>query len=274
MEILKEIAGLISRVREQRPLVHHITNYVTANDCANMVLALGGAPVMADAQGEVEEMVALASALVLNTGTLNPVRLNSMLLAGIKANELGIPVILDPVGVGATTFRAEAMEKILNEVQVAVVRGNMAEIKFLTGQKARIRGVDSLEAALEGEQIALGLAQKRHCVVGITGEKDLVSDGKKLCLIENGHQIMSRITGTGCMCTSLIGTFSGVTRDYFLSTAAGILTMGLSGDFAVGSLKDMEGAGTFRLRLFDSVFNLSEQDILKGGRIYEQKAGS
>ncbi|TDT57272.1 hydroxyethylthiazole kinase [Fonticella tunisiensis] len=271
MEILKEISKLLSGVREKKPLIHNITNYVTVNDCANIILALGGSPVMADDIDEVEEMTSIASSLVINIGTLNSRTIEPMIRAGKKANEAGIPVIFDPVGIGATTLRTKTAERLINEVKFSVIRGNMSEIKILAGIDARIKGVDSTEGTHGGEEIALSLAMRLGSVIAITGAKDIISDGKRLCTIENGHKMLSMVTGTGCMSTCLIGTYSGVTNDYYLSAAAGILTMGLAGEKAYKSLRKGEGTGTFRMRLFDSIYNLSEGDIMEGGRVYEKQ---
>ncbi|WP_227765569.1 hydroxyethylthiazole kinase [Zhaonella formicivorans] len=267
MEIYEKIAAILSSVRKERPLIHHLTNYVTANDCANIVLALGGSPVMADDVGEVEEMVTHAASLVLNIGTLNKGKMEAMLLAGKEANKRRIPVILDPVGVGATAYRTEAVEKLLQEVKPAVIRGNRAEIKRLLGLNSRLRGVDSLEEAENSPELVLNLAQRLGCVVAMTGERDVISDGKRLCFIENGHPMLTRITGSGCMSTSLIGTCCGVANDYYLGAVAGVAIMGLAGEMAYMSLSGTEGVGTFRVRLLDSIYNLTEKRIIEGVRI-------
>ena len=236
LENIQALAGLLSEVKAKNPLIHHITNYVTVNDCANIVLALGGSPVMADDEGEVEEMVAIASALVLNIGTLNDRTIHSMLMAGKKANQLGVPVVLDPVGVGATTLRNDTAAKLIQEVQLAVLRGNMSEIKMLAGLATKTRGVDTTEDTSGGQEIAQGLAKKLHCTVAITGPQDIIADGSRIGLIDNGHPILAKVTGTGCMASSLIGCYVGVTQDYFLAASAGIMTMGLAGEKAFSSL--------------------------------------
>lgn len=272
MEIRQEIAGLLSRVKEQKPLVHHLTNYVTVNDCANMVLAVGGSPVMADEAAEVAEMTALAAALVLNIGTLNSRVIESMLLAGQKANELGIPVILDPVGVGATGLRKATAERIMQNTRVAVVRGNMAEIKTLAGIQAQLKGVDSLDTTAGAEDVAVKLAQRLQCVVAVTGARDVISDGQRVCLIDNGHPLLAQVTGTGCMCTSLVGAYAGVTKDYYLSAVAGVTTMGLAGERAAAGLAAGEGTGTFRVRLFDHISSLTAKDLREGGKVHETRS--
>lgn len=265
MEMLKKAAASFLNVKDKKPLIHHITNYVTVNDCANMVLALGGSPVMADDVQEVTEMVSIASALVINTGTLNSRTIESMLRAGKKANELGIPVVLDPVGVGATSLRTATVKRIISEVQLAVIRGNMSEIKILSGVNVAIKGVDSVADAEDGETIARNLANKLNCVIAITGKTDIITDGQQVCFITNGHEMLTKVTGTGCMTTSLIGTYCGANEDYFASAVAGVMTMGLAGELA--SLQTAEGIGTYKVKLFDVIYNLSQDRLIKGGKL-------
>lgn len=269
MEICKEIAKLLKEVKNKKPLVHHITNYVTVNDCANITLALGASPVMADDIEEAADMASVSSALVINIGTLNKRTIESMLSAGKKANEKGIPVVLDPVGIGATDLRTKTAEKLISEIKFSVIKGNMSEIKAIAGIKGKIKGVDSEDSEAGGEKIAKDLSSKLNCIIAITGEKDIVSDGKRICTIENGHKMLSEVTGTGCMTASLVGSFSGVTKDYYLAAAAGICAMGIAGEKAYKSLKGNEGIGTFRIRLFDGIYNLKEDDFIEGGRINE-----
>lgn len=247
--------------------MHHITNYVTVNDCANIALAIGGSPVMADDREEVEEMVSFASALVLNIGTLNARTIESMIAAGKKAKELGIPVILDPVGVGATKLRTEAARRIIEEVGPAVIRGNMSEMKFLAGMNVAIKGVDSVADEQDGQAIAENLAKQLNCVIAITGKRDIVTDGQKTCFIDNGHEILSKVTGTGCMTTSLIGVYCGADKDWYIGTIAGILSMGIAGELAQAGLAPTDGIGMFKVRLFDSIYNLSTEKILSKGRV-------
>ncbi|WP_088041502.1 hydroxyethylthiazole kinase [Bacillus sp. EAC] len=267
MSIIKEISQLLESVKVKKPLVHHITNYVTVNDCANMVLALGGSPVMADDLAEVEEMVGFASALVINIGTLNERTIQSMITAGKKANQLGIPVILDPVGVGATTLRTETTTKLLKEVRFAVVRGNMSEIKLISGLNVQIKGVDSVADEENGVEIAKSLSAKLGAVVAITGAVDIVAEQEKVCMISNGDKLLADVTGTGCMSTSLIGTYAGVTNDYFQAAIAGITTMGLSGELAKKRLTEEQAIGTFRVNLFDEVSKISVSTLLDGGKM-------
>lgn len=272
MEINKKIENLLYSIKKEGPLVHHITNYVTVNDCANIVLALGGSPVMADAKEEVADMVSIASSLVINIGTLNHTTVESMIIAGKKANELGIPVILDPVGAGATPYRKETALKLINVVNFSVIKGNLAEIKVLSGMKAASKGVDSYEISTDNaKEVAKNLAKKLKTVIAVTGKTDYISDGLSTIEIQNGHEILKNITGTGCMTASLIGTFAGVAKDYLMAATAGVMTMGIAGEIAHEKIsKSNLGSGSFRVNLIDSVFNLTYEDFLKRGKAYDK----
>lgn len=270
--IKKEIGNLLSILREKTPLVHQITNYVTANDCANVTLAIGASPVMADGVEEVEQMVSIASALVLNIGTLNESSIKASILAGKKANELGVPVILDPVGAGATKYRTESIKKILNNVKLSVIRGNLSEIKTLYGIETSTKGVDSQEKINEKEDIniAKNFSKKTGAIIAITGKTDIITNGEKTYLVENGYSIMSKVTGTGCMCTAVIGSFLGATSNNLLAALAGVVSMGLSGEIANESLKENEGTGTLRVKIVDNLYNLNSSIVEKRGKIYEK----
>jgi len=267
MEILQRIADNLRGIKDKTPLIHHITNYVTVNDCANMTLAIGASPVMADDMAEVEEMVAFAGALVLNMGTLNSRTIESMVVVGKTARQLGIPIIFDPVGVGATKFRTDTAERIIREVNPTVIRGNMSEIKIIAGFQEKIKGVDSMASGEDGEQVARELSQKLGAVIAITGKQDIIAYGDKTIRIDNGHPMLSQVTGTGCMATSLIGCFCGATKDFFTGTVAGIMTMGLAGELAQNSLRAGEGIGTFRMRLFDAVSNMPPEIFMEAGKV-------
>ena len=241
-------------IRERRPLVHQITNYVVMNETANATLALGALPVMAHAREEVEEMAALASALVLNIGTLSAPWIESMILAGKAANVAGVPVVLDPVGAGATRFRTETAERILREVRVSVIRGNAGEIATLAGQKAEVRGVDSIAVSAPAEEIAHLAARLFGCVVSVTGPVDRVSDGERNLSVANGHELLGVITGTGCMSTAMTGCFLAVKPDAPLEAAVEALaTFGVAAEDAA---KDAKGPGSFHAALYDALYNL------------------
>ena len=270
IDIYENLYEILIKIKKEKPLIHHITNYVTANDCANVVLALGGTPVMADDPNEVEEMVSLASALVLNMGTINERKVESFILAGKKANELGIPIVLDPVGVGATKFRKEAAKRILKEIKISVLRGNMSEIKNIYGIEGITRGVDSTENTLDGgREIALALAQRLNCVVAITGAVDIISDGLKVYCITNGHEMLCSITGTGCMSSSLIGLCCGVQVEHLYGAIMGVIIMGIAGEKAYEALNNEDGMGSFKVNLMNAISRFSAEDIKKRGKIHE-----
>ncbi len=273
MEIYENIYNSLLKVKEKNPLVHHITNYVTVNDCANIVLAIGGSPVMADDEREVEEMVSIASSLVINIGTLNSRTVQSMLLAGKRANKLNIPVVLDPVGVGATSYRTEVAKKLIEEVHFSVIRGNLSEIKNIAGIKVATKGVDTSEIGdtsskmKDEKEIAQQLSKKLNAVIAITGEVDCVSSKDKNYYIANGHKILSEITGTGCMCSSLIGSFCGAESDYLMAAVAGIASMGIAGEIAYEKTKNL-GIGSFKASLMDSIYNLDLNIYKERSKIY------
>jgi hydroxyethylthiazole kinase len=278
MEINKKIIELLKDVKDKNPLVHHITNYVTVNDCANITLAIGGSPVMADDIKEVCDMVSLASTLVINIGTLNSRSVESMMAAGKRANELKIPVILDPVGAGATPYRTETAKRIISEVKLAVIRGNLSEIKTLYGIETKTKGVDACESVsvdsnefTDEKEMARAFASRLNTVVAITGAVDIVTDGKTLYTVENGHKIMSKLTGTGCMCTSLIGSYLGAGDNNVLAALAGVVSMGIAGETAYESLdKNKDGTGTLKLKILDAIYNLSEVTIIERSKINEE----
>jgi hydroxyethylthiazole kinase len=265
---------LLKALHNKKPLIHHITNYVTVNDCANIVLAIGASPIMADDLDEVAEITALAAALVLNIGTLNRRTIAAMLAAGKKANELRIPVVLDPVGAGASRLRNETTRQLLDQVQVSVLRGNMSEIRFVSGLAASTNGVDASAADIasgnqNGAQTAQTLAQKLDCVVAITGATDFISDGVHTVSIANGHPMLASVTGTGCMCTSLVGAFCGATANYFTATVAGVICMGIAGEMAFAAAGG-RGAGSFRTALIDSISQLDQKTLAKMAQVNEQ----
>lgn len=261
---LGDFSRIFADVRERRPLVHHITNYVTVNDCANVTLSSGAAPVMAHAKEEVEEMVALAGALVLNIGTLDPVQVESMLLAGKKANSLDIPVILDPVGAGATTYRTKVAQRLLNELEVAVLKGNAGEIGVLAGTGGTVRGVDSEGIAGNPAEVTKAFAQRLGCTVVMSGASDIVSDGKRTFLIDNGHPLMGRISGTGCMAASITGACSAVSKDRTLAAATALTLFGIAGERAASKCS---GPSSFRIALIDAVAGVEPADLKNLGKV-------
>lgn len=255
---------VIARVRSQRPLIHHITNFVVMNATANITLCLGALPVMAHAPQEVEEMVGVANALVLNLGTLWPEQVEAMLLAGRRANERGIPIVLDPVGAGATRLRTESAHRLLKELSIAIVRGNLAEIATLTGMESKIRGVESLGSTGDAALAASQFAKKFGCVAAVTGPIDVVTDGARLMRVKNGHPMMATVTGTGCMATSVVAACAAVEKDAVIATAAALAAYGLAGEFAAAKA---QGPGTFQVHLFDAVATLTQEALRAGIRI-------
>ncbi|HTY90591.1 MAG TPA: hydroxyethylthiazole kinase [Methanocella sp.] len=256
--------GLLSEVREKRPLIHHITNYVTVNDCANATICIGAAPVMAHASDEVAEMVSLAGALVLNIGTLDDRQIDTMLRAGTKANSLGIPVILDPVGAGATRLRTTSAERLIQDLDIAVIKGNVAEIATLAGARGDIKGVDSIGMTGEPLAMAKAFAYESGRIVAVSGPTDIVTDGKKALLVDNGHPLMGQVSGTGCMAASLTGAFTAVTKDYLSATAAAFAAFGLAGEKAAPLSR---GPASFKVALLDEIYRLTPEEMEKGARI-------
>ena len=241
----------LRRLRKTRPLVHQITNYVVMNETANATLAIGALPVMAHAPEEVEEMVGLAGALVLNIGTLSSTWIEAMLLAGRAANAAGIPIVLDPVGAGATRYRTDTAKRILDEVDVTVVRGNAGEIATLAGVDAEVRGVESMGASASAAEVSRSAASALGVVASVTGSVDQVSDGARVVAVENGHPLLASITGTGCMSTAITGAFLAVRRDEPLDAAAEALAaFGVAGENAAPGAK---GPGSFHVNLYDAL---------------------
>jgi hydroxyethylthiazole kinase len=255
----------LRRLRETKPLVHQITNYVVMNETANATLALGALPVMAHAKEEVEEMAAIAGVLVLNIGTLSPHWVDAMLIAGRVANERGIPVVLDPVGVGATTYRTETARRILDEIDVTVLRGNAGEVATLVGVDAEVRGVESIATGGDAADLARQAGRQLGLVASVTGPVDHVSDGETVISIANGHPLLATITGTGCMSSALTGCFLAVNRDDPLSAAAeALIAFGVAGeDAAVGA----KGPGSFHVALYDELAALDPVTLDARARI-------
>lgn len=264
-------AASLSLIRTRRPLVHQITNYVVMNETANLTLAVGASPVMAHALGEVEEMASVASALVLNIGTLSPEWVEAMVLAGRAANRHGAPVVLDPVGAGATTMRTDAARRILAEVSVTIVRGNAAEVAALSGRRAAIRGVDSLEAEDAGGLAAAAAAQL-GCTVAVTGPVDHVAGAGECLAVSNGVAMLARVTGTGCMASALCGCFAAVRPDDPVRAAAEALAaFGVAAEHAAAGA---QGPGSFHVRLYDCVAALDPETLDSEARIVAERPSS
>lgn len=267
---------IMENVRNARPLVHCITNYVTVNDCANILLAAGASPIMADDIAEVEEITSICGALAINIGTLNGRTVASMQKAGKQANALGHPVVLDPVGAGASALRTDTALDLKNNIRFAVIRGNISEIKTIARGSGTTKGVDAdLSDAVtagnlkEAVRFARDLSSREGAVIAITGAVDIVADVDRAYVIRNGHPMMSRITGTGCMLTALIAGFCGANPDAMLdATAAAVCSMGICGEIA--HAKTMEaggGTGTFRVQLMDAMSRMDAQQLNGGMKI-------
>ena len=242
---------MLEELRERKPLVHQITNYVVMNETANATLALGALPVMAHAREEVEEMVALAGALVLNIGTLSPHWVEAMLLAGKAANEHGVPVVLDPVGAGATRYRTDTVRRLLDGVKVAVLRGNQGEVATLVGIEAEVRGVESIGAGSDPADLARTAGRTLGLVASVTGPVDHVSDGDRVLAVANGHELLAAVTGTGCMSSAITGCFLAVARDRPLEAAAAALAA--FGVAAEDAAREANGPGSFHVGLYDAL---------------------
>lgn len=260
-------ADLLAAVRSERPLIHHITNSVTINDCANITISAGAAPVMTGAPEEVTEMVAAAGALVLNIGTLSAAQVEAMLAAGRRANDLGIPVILDPVGAGATGFRTATVKRLLDALDIAVLKGNAGEIGVLAGTGGSVRGVDSGGVAGDPVETAKECARVTGTVVSMTGAIDVVTDGDRVFLVKNGVPAMDRLSGTGCMASSVTAAFAAVADDYAVSSAAALAAFGRAGERAAAGAR---GPYSFRTALFDELAGLTAEDLAGHARIEER----
>ena len=272
------LGEILNAVRRESPLVHCINNYVTANDCANLLLAAGASPIMADDPAESAEITARCRGLVLNLGTPDSRRLEAMVLSGQEAARRHIPVLLDPVGVGASAFRQEAAVQMLTSFPLTAVRGNMSELRTLMGLQSHGSGVDAGQPDNVTEQtlpdvlpFLQAFSRKTGAVAMVTGEMDLVCGGERVFVLRGGHPILSRITGSGCMLSALTGAFLAARPDHPLeAAAAAAASMKLCGERAAAALLPGEGSGFFRVRLMDALYNLTGEDLERGAR-YEMR---
>lgn len=260
----QKAARNLAAVRSQKPLVHNITNYVVMNFTANALLAMGASPVMAHALDEVEEMVALAGALVLNIGTLTPDWVDTMIRAAQKANALGRPVVLDPVGAGATTLRTSAAKKIMANAKVGVVRGNASEVLALTDPEAVTRGVDAVHGVDAAARSAGTLAKSLESTLAVTGPVDRITDGTREIRVENGHPLLSSVTGTGCAATAVIGAFAAVDNDPLSAAATALAFFGMAGETAA---RTASAPGSFATALVDALYTITPEQLKTGCRI-------
>ena len=271
--MLKE---MLQNVRERNPLIHNITNYVTVNDCANILIACGGAPIMADDEAEVQEITSICGGLNINIGTLNSRTINSMLSAGRKANELKHPVVLDPVGAGASALRTSTAYKLLEEIDFSVLRGNISEIKTLANGSGSTKGVDADVADAVTEEtlpqvveFAKAFVAKTGAVVAITGAIDIVADSKTAYCIYNGHKMMSSVTGTGCMLSAMSAAYiTANPENRLLAEAAAVCAMGICGEIAYERLSEADGNASYRNYIIDAIYRL-DGDTLESRARYK-----
>lgn len=250
----------IERIRSQAPLIHNITNFVVMNTTANALLALGASPVMAHAVEEVEEMTALARALVINLGTLSAPWVEAMRKAGLAARRKGIPIVLDPVGGGATRYRTETALYLIEELGPTVIRGNASEIRSLAGHAGETKGVDSVHGAEDAARIARELAGRWDCVVSVSGEVDVIAGAAAEARVANGHPMMPRVTGLGCTASALTGAFLAVSDSPFDAAAHAMAALGIAGEIAG---ERAAGPGSFQVLLLDALYNLNEEDVAR-----------
>jgi hydroxyethylthiazole kinase len=259
----QEAGQILDRLRSSRPLVHNITNYVVMNFTANALLALGASPVMAHAREEVEEMVSLADALVLNIGTLSREWIDSMHAAGNRAGEMDIPVVLDPVGAGATSLRTRTAREFLDQGFVSLVRGNASEIMALGGT-SRTRGVDSAHSVLEAAETARELASELGTVLAITGPTDIVTDGDRTFRVDNGHPLLRRVTGTGCTASAVCAAFIGLEGNAGLAAASALALVGAAGEQAG---ETASAPGSFQTAFLDALYTISPEELAATAKI-------
>jgi len=253
-----DIFGMLEKIREQKPLIHHITNWVTIYDCANVVKVLGASPVMAHAREEVQDMVKIASALVLNIGTLTPEIVKSMKSAAKDANECGIPVVLDACGAGATPFRNKMVFELLSSAHIDIIKGNASEIAKVSGENVTTKGVDAGKVDGNLMKLAQRLAIEIKSTVVITGKEDIITNGTSSYYVKNGHELMGSVVGTGCMAASVIGAFAAVEKKYSDASAAALAVFGIAGEIAASK---SSGPGLFKEYLFDALYHMDNRTI-------------
>nr|WP_288555696.1 hydroxyethylthiazole kinase [uncultured Mediterraneibacter sp.] len=271
---MSTLGTCVDQVRANVPLVHNITNYVTVNDVANVLLACGGSPIMSDDPKDVEDITSICGGLNINIGTLNQRTVEGMFLAGKKANELGHAVLLDPVGAGASAFRTETALKLIQEIKFDVIRGNISEIKTLALGSGTTKGVDAdvADAVTEenlDQSIAFvkAFAEKMGCIIAVTGAIDLVSDGTKCYVIRNGRPEMGKITGTGCQLSGVMTAFITANPEEKLkAAAAAVCTMGLAGEIGFSRMQEGDGNSTYRNRIIDAIYNMDQKTLDEGAK--------
>ena len=268
------LGNCLENVRKNVPLVHNITNYVTVNDVANVLLACGGSPIMSDEPEDVEDITSICGGLNINIGTLNQSSIKGMFIAGKKSNEVNHPVLLDPVGAGASALRTNTAVKLMDEIRFTVIRGNISEIKTLALGSGTTKGVDADVAdAVTEENLDTAVkfvkefAKKSGAVVAVTGAIDLVSDADKCYVIRNGRPEMGKITGTGCQLSGMMTAFIVANPDNLLeSVAAAVCAMGLAGEIGWNNMQSGDGNSTYRNRIIDAIYNMDADTLNKGAK--------
>ncbi|AHF96930.1 MAG: hydroxyethylthiazole kinase [Desulfurella sp.] len=255
---MEEFSKIITEIRQKSPLVYNITNFVVTNISANALLALGASPIMSYAKQEAIDLIKISSALLINMGTPTPDIIETMLIAAKTANNASIPVVFDPVGVGASKFRNEIAQEILSKVKIDIIKGNASEIANLCGVNIQTKGVESNTYIENIADLTKDLAKKHHCIVCATGKTDIVSDGNKVYACENGHEFLTKITGSGCILGSIAAAAAGVCNDYLKATVASCLIVGISGEIAASKSNLL---GNFQVEFFNALSTFEPENF-------------
>lgn len=264
---VEEVYGSVKAIRRKSPIVHNITNYVAMNNTANALLAIGASPVMAHAEEEVADMVNIAQALVINIGTLSDRWVSAMFRAITRAGELGIPVILDPVGAGATVYRTKTARELIKKGSPSIIRGNASEIMALLDDESKTKGVDSAASSDSAVVAARRLSEIHQCIICISGATDYIVERERMIRVENGHPLMTRVTGLGCTASALCGAFAAVDNSAVEATAKAMAVMGIAGELAA---RKAEGPGSMQMHFLDCLYGLTEDDIRRQLKVEEE----
>ena len=262
MQYIDQIIDLVRHTKEKNPLVDFAVNYVTSNDSTSIVAYIGGTPVMTDDPIDAADVVEYGNvdALIFNIGTITEKHFESMMEAGRKASEKGIPIVIDPVATSVTPFRTMVIQKMLNELKVSVIKGNLGEIKACLGLKSNSKGVDSNEDPEGAEEFCVRLAKERNLVVAMTGPRDIITDGERILVIENGSARLPKVIGTGCVIGAMVATYCGATEDYVLGAATAVMLMGIAGELAEEITKEDEGHYKFKVNLVDVLSTIVDNE--------------
>nr|WP_272507523.1 hydroxyethylthiazole kinase [Clostridium aestuarii] len=262
--MIKKVAKVLSKVREKTPLIDAITNSVTINDCANILLAYGASPAMVEAYDEIYDFAKISSSIYINVGTLTKEQEQSIMMAVLSAKNNNVPVVLDPVGCGAIKKKVDVINRIAEIGKIDIIKGNVGEIKSLAGFESKSRGVDSIDDGTDAKEAAIVLAKKYNCVVAATGIYDIITDGERTAVIENGTEMLTLITGAGCMVGALTAATAGVEEDKFIAAVTAILSMNIAGENAA---KIVKVPGSFKVKLIDEIYLLNEEKLEEEGKI-------